>query len=82
MSRQRARIKDGWLMVPYSGADLSRVEMATGEREPGPWQSAFLSWDGRERVAMIRPPQTRARSLRVWLRVDNIGEMVGSIRLS
>lgn len=77
----RVRIKDGWIMVPYSGADLSRVEIATGEREPGPWQGAFLSWDGRERVAMIRPPQTKARSLKVWLRVNHIGEMVGQVAM-
>lgn len=78
----RVRVKDGWLMVPYTGADLSRVEIATGERDPGPWNPAFLSWDGRERVAMIRPPKTAARSLKVWLRCDGIGEMVGAVRLS
>lgn len=77
----RVRVKDGWLMTSYTGADLSRVEMATGERDHGDWQPAFLSWDGRERVAMIRPPKTSARSLKVWLRVDNIGEMVGTVRL-
>ena len=76
-----ARIKSGWLMTDYSGDDLSRIEMATGERDPGPWQSAFLSWDGRKRVAMIRPPESRARSLKVWLRVNNVAEMVGQVRL-
>ena len=77
----RVRIKNGWLMVPYRGEDLSRVEIATGEREYGDWRGAFLSWDGRERVAMIRPPQTKARSLKVWLRVDQVAEMVGTVRL-
>jgi hypothetical protein len=76
-----ARIKSGWLMADYAGDDLSRIEMATGDRTPGPWQSAFLSWDGRRRVAMIRPPQTPTRSLKVWLRVDNVAEMVGQVRL-
>jgi hypothetical protein len=77
----RVRVKNGWLMVSYTGAELSRVEMATGDREYGEWKSAFLSWDGRDRVAMIRPPQGTGRALKVWLRIDNVAEMVGSVRL-
>lgn len=67
-------------MVPYSGAELSRVEMATGDRQQGAWQSAFLSWDGRQRVAMIRPPDSLGRPLKVWLRIDGTAELVGSVR--
>jgi hypothetical protein len=44
-------VYEGWICVPYEGADLAKVELAVGDaREP-----AYLDWANDQRVAKLRP---------------------------
>jgi hypothetical protein len=63
-----ARLHDGWLVVPYSGHDLSRVYIAAGSR-PEEWHPAFLDWADGQRVAKIRPPDFTGNPVAIWLKV-------------
>jgi hypothetical protein len=71
-------IEDGWIRVPYDGADLSVVEMALGD-QPTTWQPAFLHTTDWGRVAQIRPPAIALDQVRVWLRVNGMAILIGRI---
>lgn len=69
----KARVVDGFLVVPYSGHDLSRVALAvTTLREPieSEWTFAFLDYVGGERVAKIPFSGSLSPANLVWLRVN------------
>lgn len=58
------RMADGWLIVPYSGPELTVVEIGVA----GLWTPAYLDYDGGQRVAKVRrdvsptgPVEVRAR---------------------
>lgn len=75
-----ARLEDGWIRVPFSGADLSRVEIAVGESRPEVWKPAFLNTVGDERVAQVRPDGlTNTSRLKVWIRVDGVPVLYGAL---
>ncbi|SET43719.1 hypothetical protein [Nonomuraea wenchangensis] len=67
----------GWLTVPYSGHDLSRVFIAVGD--PNDWRPAFLDWADGERVAKIRPPAPTGKAVKVWLKVNDSVTEVGKV---
>jgi hypothetical protein len=75
-----ATIVNGWLVVPYGGTDFSKVFMAMAQQPEGvDWKPAYLDYEGGQRVAKIRPPQTEGRALRVWLKVDGHVTDMGGI---
>ncbi|MEV4321005.1 hypothetical protein AB0J37_02100 [Microbispora rosea] len=76
----RAAVRDGWVVVPYTGHDLATVEIAVGDRDT--WTPAFLDWNGPERVAKIRPPASSDRQVAVWLRVGDVVTSAGRVTLS
>ena len=79
----RAEVRDGWLVVPYSGHDLATVHIAVAQRPAEEdWRPAFLDYVGRERVAKIRPPASSGRQVAVWLRVGDVVTPAGRITLS
>jgi len=67
----RPMIRDGWLVVPFSGNEFDPVHMAVGNQSPKDWKPAFLDWLDGHRVAKIRPPERTGRALGVWLRVGS-----------
>lgn len=75
-----ARLENGWLMVPYAGADLAPCFIATGTRGPGEWLPAFKSWRGAERVLQVRPPATSG-PVRVWVKISGVVSTAGSVTL-
>lgn len=77
--RPSASIRDGWIVVPYTGHDLATVHIAVGDRND--WQPAFLDWVGDQRVAKIRPPTSAGRQVSVWLRVGDTVTPAGRITL-
>lgn len=74
----RASIRDGWVVVPYTGHDLATVHIAVGDRND--WRPAFLDWVDGQRVAQIRPPAVRGQ-VGVWLRVGETVTPAGRITL-
>lgn len=70
-----AKIVDGWIVVPYSGRDMSKVFISVG----GQWFPAFLDWVDGERVAQIRVPESSGRHLNVKLMVDDVVTSVGRL---
>jgi len=78
----RASIRDGWLVVPYSGHDLATVHIAVGQRPAGEdWRRAFLDYADGARVAKIRPPAPTGRAMSVWLRVGDVVMNAGRVTL-
>lgn len=78
----QAAIRDGWVVVPYSGHDLATVHIAVAQRPvEDDWRPAFLDYDGGQRVAKIRPPQAANRQVSVWLRVGDVVTPAGRITL-
>lgn len=69
-------IRDGWLVTPYSGHDLARVEIGVGPAGQERWQPAFLDWVDGQRVAKIRPPGIGGT---VWLSVNGVTAEVGAV---
>jgi hypothetical protein len=69
---------DGWLMVPYEGSDLARVEIGLGEVPQ--FRGAFLDSHSGQRVAKVRDPG-RPRPYDVWLRIDGRPSKVGRVGL-
>jgi hypothetical protein len=62
----KATIRNGWLTVPYSGPELTTIEILVGAT----WYPAYLDWDDRhQRIAMIRPPAPLPAQVEVKLRV-------------
>jgi hypothetical protein len=43
-------VKNGWLMVPYTGPELLAIEIGVG----GSWTPAYLDSDNGQRIAMIK----------------------------
>lgn len=77
MARARVQIRDGWVEVPYSGDDLSRVEIGVGS--PTAWRPAFLDYDDAgQRVAKVRAAV--ALPATVLLRVDGAETVIGTLR--
>lgn len=72
-------VRDGWLIVPYTGSDLARVHVAVGN-EPQVWQPAFLDWVEGQRVAKVRARNLPERAQRVWLRVGDEITQAGTVR--
>lgn len=72
-------IRDGWLITPYAGHELSRVHISVGN-EPVVWLPAFLDWVDGQRVAKVRARDLPARSEWVWLRVNEQVVKVGSVK--
>lgn len=61
----KATLQGGWIAVPYTGPELTTIEMQVG----GTWYPAFLDFDGQgRRIAMIRPPGPVRDPLEVRLR--------------
>ena len=62
----QAELRDGWLMVPYSGPELTLVEIGLGAA----WYPAYLDYHPgtRQRVAMIRPPVPLPPAVQVRVR--------------
>lgn len=69
-----ARIDAGWLTIPYSGHDLAKVEIDTGQG----WRPAFLDWYDGARVAKIRPPRTTGL-VKVRIRVNGHASDAGRV---
>lgn len=76
----RPRLKDGWLVIDYDGADSATIHIATGTVEN--WQPAFRDFgeDG-QRVVQIRPPADVDGRVLVWLRVNGAVTGPGAMTL-
>ena len=74
-----AHIKDGWLVVPYSGSDLAQVHMAVGRQRPYEWHPAYLDYVDGVRVAKIRSPQMTGQGTNVWLKIGEVVQNVGRV---
>lgn len=73
-------IRNGWLIVPYSGPELARVFIAVGDRADA-WRPAYLDWHDGRRVAKVRPPEPTGRARAVWLRIDDTATRIGKVVL-
>lgn len=71
-----ARMRNGWLLVDYSGPELVLIEIGTGTGETI-WKPAYLDWVDGQRVAKIRPPVTGTTP--VWLRCRDVVTRVGRV---
>lgn len=71
------RTHDGWVVVPYDGPNLARVEVGVTVGETILYQPAFLDFDehGR-RVAKVRPLDFAPYS-QVWLKVNGNSTRAG-----
>jgi hypothetical protein len=80
--RPDAFLADGWVCMPYTGSDLSRVEISGGS---GEWVPAYLDWHNGDRVAKVRPHTLASADLQgaisVSLRVDGVITSTGRVRL-
>lgn len=79
---RRARIHDGWLVVPLDGDELTPpAYLSVGRGEPGDWVPAFLDRvDGRP-VAMIDAAGLPRGRVSVWRRVGTTITRMGTVRL-
>jgi hypothetical protein len=71
-------IRDGWIITPYAGRDLSRVHISIGN-EPVVWLPAFLDWVDGQRVAKVRARAVPEGRSKVWLRVNGDITQVGAV---
>lgn len=69
------RIENGWLVIPYTGSDFSKLYIAVGDRDN--WQPAYLDYSGGQRVAKIRVAESTAQAREVWFKVDGVVTSVG-----
>ncbi len=57
-------VKNGWLIVPYSGPELLAIEIGVG----GVWTPAYLDYDAGSRIAMIKTMIPEGQSVAVDVR--------------
>jgi hypothetical protein len=81
-----ARLAGGWLVVPYDGDDIARVEigvtLANVNGMVDEWHAAFLGHADGQRVAQIRPRLVTQRGpVNVWLRVNGDARPAGTVTL-
>jgi hypothetical protein len=81
-----ARLHDGWLVVPFDGDDLARVEIGVSSSGNGAivsaWHAAFLAYADDQRVAQIRPGVLPTHgTVTVWLRVNGVAQPAGTVTL-
>lgn len=71
-----AELRDGWIIVPYGGSDMARVEIGVGQAGGEEWRPAFLDWVDGQRVAKVRPLEHGGP---VWIRVNGTAVEAGAV---
>lgn len=52
-----ASLSNGWLVMQYPGPELATVHIKVGDE----LIDAYIDWQGKKRIAKIRPPATPLR---------------------
>lgn len=64
----KAKVRDGWIVVPFDGPDTAQVFLTVGdERKP-----AYIDGPDGARVAKVRVPAGASGNLRIQLSVNDV----------
>lgn len=69
---------DGWVVVPYDGADLASCYISFDEQD---WRPAFKDYIDDQRVLKVRPSNLNEKVATVWVKVSGTIMKAGSVRV-
>jgi hypothetical protein len=75
------QLANGWLVVPFAGPEMARVEIGTGRHRADIWRPAYLDFHDGQRVAKVRPPAATGQPVQVWTRINGVVAHAGHVTI-